>query len=197
MPEMVSNGEVIRFCQQCGRFQPIADFEGSKKSCRNKLQMHNAQRKRAREKNQAAMKKRPRVQKSSPSPTPEPQTPTDRNVPVSPEVQMSIFEVHTPVQREASPALPEMLITTAAKAVHRPPPAIVLEAPSPALAAADGFDIAPLSFEEVDFLMDEFNSPLACQLSLSILEEVEERLQDGPENALLPELLYPYYYYCN
>ena len=38
----------MRFCQQCGRFQPLSDFEGAKKSCRAKLELHNARRKQAR-----------------------------------------------------------------------------------------------------------------------------------------------------
>ena len=38
----------VRFCQQCGRFQTLDDFDGKKKSCRRKLAMHNAQRQRRR-----------------------------------------------------------------------------------------------------------------------------------------------------
>ena len=36
----------MRFCQQCGRFQSISEFEGNKKTCRYKLDIHNAQRRR-------------------------------------------------------------------------------------------------------------------------------------------------------
>ena len=46
-----SDGEPTRFCQQCGRFQLLGDFDGMKKTCRRKLEMHNAQRKRKREEN--------------------------------------------------------------------------------------------------------------------------------------------------
>ena len=41
-------GHAVRFCQQCGRFQPLSDFVGSMKSCRKKLDLHNAQRRRKR-----------------------------------------------------------------------------------------------------------------------------------------------------
>ena len=34
-----------RFCQQCGRFHPLAEFDGSRRSCRAKLDAHNARRK--------------------------------------------------------------------------------------------------------------------------------------------------------
>lgn len=34
----------VRFCQQCGRFQPLGDFDGDKRSCRVRLQRHNARR---------------------------------------------------------------------------------------------------------------------------------------------------------
>jgi hypothetical protein len=33
-----------RFCQQCGRFQALEDFEGDKRSCRERLSRHNARR---------------------------------------------------------------------------------------------------------------------------------------------------------
>lgn len=46
---MKFNGLACRFCQQCGRFQPLAEFDGAKRSCRKKLLQHNAQRKRARD----------------------------------------------------------------------------------------------------------------------------------------------------
>lgn len=48
LPEMVLNGALVRFCQQCGRFQALEEFDGKKKTCRRKLDMHNAQRKRKR-----------------------------------------------------------------------------------------------------------------------------------------------------
>lgn len=50
LPEMqTESGELQRFCQQCGRFQPLEDFDELKKTCRRKLNMHNAQRKRKRD----------------------------------------------------------------------------------------------------------------------------------------------------
>lgn len=33
-----------RFCQQCGRFHNLADFDGDKRSCRARLVKHNARR---------------------------------------------------------------------------------------------------------------------------------------------------------
>lgn len=44
MPSMMLEGREQRFCQQCGRFQGIGEFEGSKKSCRRKLKRHNERR---------------------------------------------------------------------------------------------------------------------------------------------------------
>lgn len=38
-----------RFCQQCGRFQTIEEFDGNKRSCRERLDKHNARRRRIRE----------------------------------------------------------------------------------------------------------------------------------------------------
>ena len=49
VPSMAINGKLMRFCQQCGRFQDVDDFDGAKKTCRKKLIMHNAQRKRQRD----------------------------------------------------------------------------------------------------------------------------------------------------
>jgi SBP domain len=37
-------GRKVRFCQQCGRFQPLEEFDGMKRSCRARLQKHNARR---------------------------------------------------------------------------------------------------------------------------------------------------------
>ncbi|PRW50811.1 squamosa promoter binding [Chlorella sorokiniana] len=47
LPCMVVEGQTIRFCQQCGRFQLLSDFEGDRRSCRLKLGKHNARRRRA------------------------------------------------------------------------------------------------------------------------------------------------------
>lgn len=41
---MVVEGQSIRFCQQCGRFQLLEEFEGDRRSCRRKLELHNARR---------------------------------------------------------------------------------------------------------------------------------------------------------
>jgi SBP domain len=40
--------EQCRFCQQCGKFQALSEFDGSRKSCRRQLLEHNARRKQAR-----------------------------------------------------------------------------------------------------------------------------------------------------
>lgn len=34
---IVLNGSTSRFCQQCGRFQPVEDFDDDKKTCRRKV----------------------------------------------------------------------------------------------------------------------------------------------------------------
>ncbi|KAI7841238.1 hypothetical protein COHA_005075 [Chlorella ohadii] len=47
LPCMVVEGQAIRFCQQCGRFQLLSDFEGDRRSCRLKLDKHNARRRAA------------------------------------------------------------------------------------------------------------------------------------------------------
>lgn len=39
---------LLLFSLQCGRFQLLSDFEGAKRSCRAKLELHNARRKQAR-----------------------------------------------------------------------------------------------------------------------------------------------------
>lgn len=45
---MTVDGQTVRFCQQCGRFQALEEFDGTKKSCRRKLALHNVQRRRKR-----------------------------------------------------------------------------------------------------------------------------------------------------
>lgn len=40
-------GQSIRFCQQCGRFQLLEEFDGDRRSCRRKLSKHNERRRRA------------------------------------------------------------------------------------------------------------------------------------------------------
>jgi hypothetical protein len=37
-------GKRQRFCQQCGRFHDLTSFDGDKRSCRARLQRHNARR---------------------------------------------------------------------------------------------------------------------------------------------------------
>jgi hypothetical protein len=44
LPAMVVEGQSIRFCQQCGRFQLTVEFEGDRRSCRRKLEKHNERR---------------------------------------------------------------------------------------------------------------------------------------------------------
>lgn len=41
---IVCDGRRQRFCQQCGRFHDLAAFDGDKRSCRARLQRHNARR---------------------------------------------------------------------------------------------------------------------------------------------------------
>ena len=43
-PCIVREGTTQRFCQQCGRFHNIGEFDGDKRSCRARLQRHNARR---------------------------------------------------------------------------------------------------------------------------------------------------------
>ena len=49
LPKMLIDDRCVRFCQQCGRFQDLDEFDGNKKSCREKLKLHNAQRKKKRD----------------------------------------------------------------------------------------------------------------------------------------------------
>jgi hypothetical protein len=46
---VVREGVEQRFCQQCGRFQLLSEFDGDKRSCRARLDKHNARRRRMRE----------------------------------------------------------------------------------------------------------------------------------------------------
>ncbi|EFN55889.1 hypothetical protein CHLNCDRAFT_17960, partial [Chlorella variabilis] len=43
-PAMVVDGVVQRFCQQCGRFHLLREFDGDKRNCRARLQQHNSRR---------------------------------------------------------------------------------------------------------------------------------------------------------
>ena len=44
IPSIVREGARQRFCQQCGRFHDLGEFDGDKRSCRARLQRHNARR---------------------------------------------------------------------------------------------------------------------------------------------------------
>ena len=63
------HGHNVRFCQQCGRFQPLEDFDGKKRSCRERLQRHNARR-----------RKRPDYPEHGSHTVPHPITPLDSAV---------------------------------------------------------------------------------------------------------------------
>ncbi|GAB4816875.1 hypothetical protein N2152v2_003921 [Parachlorella kessleri] len=44
MPALVQQGKTLRWCQQCGRFQGLDEFDGDRKTCRAVLERHNARR---------------------------------------------------------------------------------------------------------------------------------------------------------
>ncbi|KAK9858841.1 hypothetical protein WJX84_006903 [Apatococcus fuscideae] len=44
LSSLLKDGEAQRFCQQCGRFHPLEDFDADKRSCRARLQLHNNRR---------------------------------------------------------------------------------------------------------------------------------------------------------
>jgi hypothetical protein len=46
---VIHQGVEQRFCQQCGKFHNIGDFDGDKRSCRSRLEKHNVRRRRQRE----------------------------------------------------------------------------------------------------------------------------------------------------
>lgn len=41
---IIIDGKQQRFCQQCGRFHALSKFDSAKRSCRDRLQRHNARR---------------------------------------------------------------------------------------------------------------------------------------------------------
>ncbi|CAL9116363.1 unnamed protein product [Musa acuminata var. zebrina] len=45
-PCVVLDGQSKRYCQQCGKFHMLSDFEEGKRSCRRKLERHNKRRRR-------------------------------------------------------------------------------------------------------------------------------------------------------
>jgi ankyrin repeat protein len=57
VPSIVREGVKQRFCQQCGRFHDLASFDGDKRSCRARLQRHNARRRKKGESQQQATSK--------------------------------------------------------------------------------------------------------------------------------------------
>ena len=48
-PVVLREGREQRFCQQCGKFQDVDEFDADKRSCRERLEKHNARRRRMRE----------------------------------------------------------------------------------------------------------------------------------------------------
>lgn len=46
LPQVLKDGRLQRFCQQCGRFHDLSAFDGARKSCREQLGKHNARRRR-------------------------------------------------------------------------------------------------------------------------------------------------------
>ncbi|KAL6758693.1 SBP domain-containing protein, partial [Haematococcus lacustris] len=44
-PSMVINNQILRFCQQCAKFELLTEFDSDKRSCRRQLDRHNARRK--------------------------------------------------------------------------------------------------------------------------------------------------------
>lgn len=46
MPELMHQGIIQRFCQQCSRFHAITEFEGDRRSCKARLDRHNQRRRR-------------------------------------------------------------------------------------------------------------------------------------------------------
>ncbi|KAK9840856.1 hypothetical protein WJX84_003652 [Apatococcus fuscideae] len=44
LSSLLKDGEAQRFCQQCGKFHPLDDFDADKRSCRARLELHNNRR---------------------------------------------------------------------------------------------------------------------------------------------------------
>jgi len=51
---VVYKGEEQRFCQQCSRFHPLSEFDGTKHSCRIRLASHNVRRRKTRPSSEGA-----------------------------------------------------------------------------------------------------------------------------------------------
>ena len=41
---VIVKGKQCRFCQQCGRFHELSEFQGARRSCRHRLEQHNRRR---------------------------------------------------------------------------------------------------------------------------------------------------------
>ena len=68
IPCIIRNGNGQRFCQQCGRFHNISEFDGDKRSCRARLQRHNARRRKKGETEPAkGVRRQPKSERSSAS----------------------------------------------------------------------------------------------------------------------------------
>ncbi|GLC67240.1 Squamosa promoter-binding-like protein [Pleodorina starrii] len=52
-PSIMKDGLQQRFCQQCGRFHELTEFDGNKRSCRSRLQSHNVRRRKRTEEQMA------------------------------------------------------------------------------------------------------------------------------------------------
>lgn len=68
IPSIVREGSKQRFCQQCGRFHNLNEFDGDKRSCRARLQRHNARRRKKGESEPPkVIRKHPRAERGSTS----------------------------------------------------------------------------------------------------------------------------------
>ncbi|GAB4813349.1 hypothetical protein N2152v2_000395 [Parachlorella kessleri] len=75
---LVLDGQSMRWCQQCGRFQPLGDFDGTRKTCRTVLKQHNLRRQR---RNTDFGGGHPAAQRRSPSASTATNHPKDRTAP--------------------------------------------------------------------------------------------------------------------
>eukprot|EP00775_Hariotina_reticulata_P011147 gene11147-11300_t len=70
---IMRDGKPQRFCQQCGRFHLLTDFDGNKRSCRARLQRHNARRRKRGEEDATGFSPN-----SNPPPPPQPTSSSKR-----------------------------------------------------------------------------------------------------------------------
>ena len=61
IPSIIREGVRQRFCQQCGRFHNLGEFDGDKRSCRARLQRHNARRRKKGESELVKAPKKPSI----------------------------------------------------------------------------------------------------------------------------------------